>query len=46
MFLQAVRLTVTLGPGFGVPQGTVSLPVDVVVIPRDGSIDVQRVTSW
>ena len=46
MFLQAVRLTVTLGPGFGVPQGTVSLPVDVVVIPRDGSIDVQRITSW
>jgi hypothetical protein len=46
MFLQAVRLTVTLGPGFGVPQGTVALPVDVVVIPRDGSIDVQRITSW
>lgn len=46
MFLQAVRLTVTLGPGFGVPQGAVSLPVDIVVIPRDGAIDVQRVTSW
>jgi hypothetical protein len=46
MFVQAVRLTVTLGPGFGVPQGTVSLPIDVVVIPRDGSIEVQRITSW
>jgi hypothetical protein len=46
MFLQAVRLTVTLGPGFGVPQGAVSLPIDIVVIPRDGAIDVQRVTSW
>jgi hypothetical protein len=46
MFLQAVRLTVTLGPGFGVPQGAVGLPVDVVVIPRDGAIDVQHVTSW
>jgi hypothetical protein len=46
MFLQAVRLTVTLGPGFGVPQGAVSLPVDVVVIPREGAIDVQHVTSW
>ena len=46
MFLQAVRLTVTLGPGFGVPQGAVSLPVDVVIIPREGAIDVQHVTSW
>jgi hypothetical protein len=46
MFLQAVRLTVTLGPGFGVPQGVVGLPVDIIVIPRDGAIDVQRVTSW
>lgn len=46
MFLQAVRLTVTLGPGFGVPPGAVSLPVDVIVIPRDGAIDVQHVTSW
>jgi hypothetical protein len=46
MFAQAVRLTVTLGPGFGVPQGVVSLPIDIVVIPRDGSIEVQRITSW
>jgi len=46
MFIQAVRLTMTLGPGFGVPQGSVGLPIDIVVIPRDGAIDVQRVTSW
>ena len=46
MFVEAVRLTMTLGTGFGVPQGAVSLPVDVVVIPRDGSIEVQRITSW
>jgi hypothetical protein len=46
MFVQAVRLTMTLGPGFGVPPGAVSLPIDIVVIPRDGPIDVTRVTSW
>ena len=46
MFVQAVRLTLTLGPGFGVPQGTVSLPVDIITIPRDGSIETTRITSW
>src|SRR5688572_23850394 len=46
MFLQAVRLTITLGPGFGIPQGTVSLPVDIVTIPRDGSIETTRIPSW
>jgi hypothetical protein len=46
MFLQAVRLTMMLGPGFGVPQGSVGLPVDIVVIPREGSIEVTRITSW
>jgi hypothetical protein len=46
MFLQAVRLTVTLGPGFGVPQGTVALPVDIVVIPRAGSIETTRISGW
>jgi len=46
MFLQAVRLTLTLGASFAVPSGAVSLPVDVVIIPREGAIDVQHVTSW
>jgi len=46
MFVQAVRLTVTLGVGFGIPKGTVSLPIDVVVIPRDGLLDVTHIDSW
>jgi hypothetical protein len=46
MFVQAVRLTATLGPGFGVPNGSVSAPIDLVVIPRDGAIDVTRIPSW
>jgi hypothetical protein len=46
MFVQAVRLTVVLGSGFGVPNGAVSLPVDVVTIPRDGAIEVTQITSW
>ena len=46
MFVQAVRLTLTLGPNFGVPQGTVSMPVDIITIPRDGSIETTRITSW
>jgi hypothetical protein len=46
MFLQALRLTMALGPGFGVPPGAVSLPADIIVIPRDGPIDVSRVASW
>jgi hypothetical protein len=46
MFVQAVRLTVTLGRGFAVPDGAVSLPIDIVVIPREGAIEVQRITSW
>ena len=46
MFLQAVRLTMTLGPGFGIPQGSVGLPIDIVVIPREGSIEVTQVKSW
>lgn len=46
MFVQAMRLTVTLGPGFGVPQGTVSPPMDLVVIPVDGEIQATQITSW
>jgi len=46
MFVQAVRLTMTLGPGFGIPQGSVGLPIDIVVIPREGSIEVTQVKSW
>jgi hypothetical protein len=46
MFVHAVRLTATLGPGFGVPKGAVGPPIDVVVIPREGTIRVTRVASW
>ena len=46
MFVQAVRLTATLGPGFGIPKGSVSAPIDVVVIPREGAIEISRVPSW
>lgn len=46
MFVQAVRLTATLGPGFGVPKGAVGPPIDIVVIPREGAIRVTRVASW
>jgi hypothetical protein len=46
MFVQAVRLTMTLGPGFGIPQGSVGLPIDIVVIPRQGAIEVTQIKSW
>ena len=47
MFVQAVRLTMTLGPGFGIPQASVGLPIDIVVIPRaGGTIDVTQIKSW
>jgi len=46
MFVQAVRLTVTLGNDFGLAKGTVGMPVDVIVIPREGAIDVTRIESW
>jgi hypothetical protein len=46
MFVQAVRLTVMLGPGFGIPKGSVGPPLDLVVIPRTGAIEVRRVDSW
>jgi len=46
MFVQAVRLTMTLANDYGLPKGTVGMPVDVIVIPREGSIDVTRIESW
>jgi hypothetical protein len=46
MFLEAVRLTMTLGTGFGIPKGSVGLPVDLVIIPRDGAIDVRHIDSF
>jgi hypothetical protein len=46
MFVQAVRLTMTLSNDYGLAKGTVGMPVDVIVIPREGPIDVMRIESW
>ena len=46
MFVQAMRLTTMLGDRYGIPKGSVGMPVDVVVIPRDGPVEVRRIASW
>ena len=46
MFAEAARLTAALGIRFGIPAGAVNLPLDIVVIPAVGAIDVTRVDSW
>ena len=46
IFVQAVRLTMTLGPGLGMAKDAVGLPIDIVVIPREGDIEVRQITSW
>jgi len=34
------------GSGFGIAPGVVNFPIDIVVIPRVGKIEVSRVNSW
>ena len=46
MFTEATRLTMMHGSGFGIAPGVVNFPIDIVVIPRVGKIEVTRVTSW
>jgi hypothetical protein len=46
MFTEAARLTITYGRGFGIQPGIVNLPLDVVVIPKTGTIDISRIDSW
>ena len=46
LFTEAVRLTMTLGIGFGIPSGTVNLPLDIVVIPNSGPVAVSQIVSW
>jgi hypothetical protein len=46
MFTEAARLTITYGRGFGIQPGIVNLPLDIVVIPKAGPIDVSRINSW
>jgi hypothetical protein len=43
LFREAVRLTMMLGTGFGIPRGAVNLPIDIVVIPRAGAIEASRI---
>ena len=43
MFREAARLTMTLGIGFGIPRGAVNVPLDIVVIPSAGAIEVKRI---
>ena len=45
LFKVATRLTMTLGTGFGIPNGSVNVPLDVVVIPSVGDIVVSRIDS-
>lgn len=46
MFREAARLTMALGTGFGIPRGAVNLPLDIVVIPPAGPIEISRIGSW
>lgn len=46
LFAEAARLTVAYGKGFGIQPGIVNLPLDVIVIPKNGTLDVSRLNSW
>ena len=46
LFAEAARLTVAYGKGFGIQPGVVNLPLDVIVIPKNGTIDVSRLNTW
>ena len=45
MFAEAIRLTMAFGNRFGIPAGAVNLPVDIIVIPRTGDVQVSRVVT-
>lgn len=46
LFREAARLTMALGTSFGIPRGSVNLPLDIVVIPAVGTIEVSRIGAW
>ena len=46
LFTEAAKLTATFGAAYGIKPGIVNLPVDIIVIPKDGRISVSRVNSW
>lgn len=46
LFAEGARLTVAYGKGFGIQPGVVNLPLDVIVIPKNGKLDVSRLNTW
>ena len=46
LFTEAARLTMTFGVGFGIQAGIVNVPLDIIVIPKTGTLNVSRVASW
>ena len=46
LFAEAARLTVAYGKGFGIQPGVVNLPLDIIVIPKNGTLDVTRLNTW
>jgi hypothetical protein len=46
LFAEAARLTVAYGKGFGIQPGIVNLPLDIIVIPKNGTLDVSRLNTW
>jgi hypothetical protein len=46
LFAEAARLTVAYGKGFGIPPGVVNLPLDIIVIPKNGKVDITRLNTW
>ena len=46
LFAEAARLTVAYGKGFGIQPGVVNLPLDIIIIPKDGAIEVSRLNTW
>jgi hypothetical protein len=46
LFAEGARLTVAYGKGFGIQPGVVNLPLDVIVIPKNGTLDVTRLNTW
>ena len=46
IFVEAAKLTATYGTRYGIQPGIVNLPLDIVVIPKDGALSVSHVSSW
>ena len=45
IFAEATRLTIAHGVGFGIAPGVVDFPLDIVVIPKVGKIEVSRIDA-